>query len=165
VSPESNSASVGSTPSGPITLLPAADAYVYALQPGINYAANTALRTDSSPVMRSFLRFDVSGRTGATQVVLRVYAETANNLGVDLRSVADNTWTESGLNYDNQPAVGSVTASSGPIAAGTWLTFDVTSAVTGDGPVSFALTSESATAVRLSSREGPNPPQLILSFG
>jgi parallel beta-helix repeat protein len=163
VSPESNSASVGSTPSGPITLLPAADAYVYALQPGINYAANTALRTDSSPLMRSFLRFDVNGRAGFTQVILRVYAETGNALGLDLRAVADTSWTETGLTFDNQPAVGPVLASSGPIAAGTWLTFDVTTAVTADGPVSFALTSESATAIRLSSREGANPPQLVLS--
>ncbi len=165
VSPGSNPASVGSTPTGPVTLLPAADAYVYSLQPGINYAANAALRTDSSPLMRSFLRFDVAGRSGAPQVVLRVYAETANALGLDLRAVADTSWTETGLTYNNQPAVGPVLASSGPIAAGTWLTFDVTAAVTGDGPVSFALTSESPTAIRLSSREGANPPQLVLSSG
>lgn len=163
LSPESNPAGVGSTPSGPVTLLPAADAYIYSLQPGINYAANTALRTDSSPLMRSFLRFDVSGRAGFSRVVLRVYAETANALGLDLRAVADTSWTETGLTWDNQPAVGPVLASSGPVAAGTWLTFDVTAAVTGDGPVSFALTSESATAIRLSSREGANPPQLVLS--
>lgn len=163
VSPASNPATVGSAPAGPITLLPAADAYVYSLQPSVNYGANTALRTDGSPVLRSFLRFDVTGRAGATRVVLRVYAETANNLGLDLRAVADTSWTESGLTYDNQPTVGPVLASSGPVAAGTWLTFDVTSAVTGDGPVSFALTSESPTAIRLSSREGGNPPQLVLS--
>src|SRR5687767_16033741 len=112
--------------------------------------------------MRSFIRFDVVGRSAAHKIVLRAYAETANVQGFDLRTVVDSSWTEGGVTYNNQPAIGPVVASSGPVAAGSWITFDVTSAVTADGPVSFVLTSESPTAIRFSSREGANPAQLVI---
>jgi Right handed beta helix region len=145
-----------------VTLNPVADSYVYASQPDQNFGSNAALRTDNSPLLRSFLRFDAQGVAGAGQVLVRVYAETANATGVDLHTVADSGWSESGITFNNAPAIGPVVASSGPIGAGSWASFDVTSVVTADGPVSFALTSPSNTAIRFGSRSSANAPQLVL---
>jgi hypothetical protein len=146
-----------------VTSHPVADSYVYASQPDQNFGSNAALRTDNSPLLRSFLRFDAQGVAGAGQVLLRVYAETANATGVDLHTVADSGWSESGITFNNAPAIGPVLASSGPVGAGSWVSFDVTSAVTADGPVSFALTSPSNTAIRFGSRSSANPPELTAS--
>ena len=149
----------------PVTLVVVADAYVYELQPDQNFGSNVALRTDKSPLLRSFVRFDVQGLVGGETVTVRIFAATANGLGVDLHTVADTGWGESAITFNNAPPIGGVVGSSGPITAGTWLTFDVTSEVTSDGLVSFALTSPSNTATRLSSSEGSNPPELVLSGG
>jgi hypothetical protein len=96
-------------------------------------------------------------------VLLRVYAESANLQGVELRPVTDTTWRETTVTWTNGPAYGPVIATSGAISAGAWISFDVTAHVTADGPVTFALTSQSPTATRFSSRNGPNPPQLVIS--
>ena len=40
---------------------------------------------------------------------------------------------------------------------------DVTSAVTGNGTYSFGLSTTNSTALSLSSREGANPPQLVVT--
>ena len=146
-----------------VTLVPVADAYVYEVEPDQNFGLNVALRTDNSPLMRSFVRFDAQGVAGAQTVLLRVFAESANNLGVDLHTVADTGWGESTIRFNNAPVIGPVVGSSGPITAGTWVIFDVTDVVTRDGLVSFALTSQSNTATKFSSAEGTNPPELVLN--
>jgi parallel beta-helix repeat protein len=150
---------VGAVPAGAVTLNPVADTYVDAASPGSNFGTRIYVRTDNSPVLRSYLRFNVSG-AGPT-AVLRFFAETGNSVGVDVRTVSNNAWGETSTTFDNAPAVGPVIASTGPITAGTWQQVDVSSAVTGDGPVSFALTSTSNTATRFTSREGTNKPQLV----
>ena len=55
--------------------------------------------------------------------------------------------------------------SSGPITAGVTYEFNVTSLVTGNGPVSFGLTTTHTTALSLASRQSANPPQLIVGNG
>ena len=68
----------------------------------------TKLRTDASPVVRSYLRFDLSGVTRTiTSAKLRIYAGSANSAGYEVRRVTDNTWGETTINYPNSPAVGS----------------------------------------------------------
>ena len=51
------------------------------------------------------------------------------------------------------------------VEQGSWLEFDVTAAVTGDGTYSFALVADSEDEVTFSSREGAEPPQLIVTTG
>ena len=138
------------------TLLPVADSYVYGPSPDTNYGSSTALRTDASPDTRSYLRFDLQGVSGTIiSATLRVYAETGSSVGFDIQGVADNTWTEAGLTYNNSPAMLPIAATSGAIGAGTWMEVDITALATGGEPLSPALTSTSSTAVRYSSRQGP----------
>ena len=65
-------------PVGAATFGPAADTYVDASAPTANYGTKAYLRTDDSPLQRSYLRFDVTGVSGPTSAVLRFYAETAS---------------------------------------------------------------------------------------
>ena len=122
------------------------------------------LRADGSPIMRSYLRFNIQGITGTvTRVTLRVYANSALNAGYNIGNVNNNTWTETGINYSNAPAIGSPVGSSGSIAAGTWTTVDITSLVTGNGTINLGLYTTSSTAISLNSRQAStNQPQLIV---
>jgi hypothetical protein len=149
---------------GSVTFTPVADSYVDASTPTATHGTLTSLRVDGSPVVRSYLRFSVGGIAGAvTRATLRVWANTSQTTGYDVYSVADNTWGESTIASANSPPFGPTRlGSSGKIAAGTWTSVDVTSAVAGNGTISFGLSTANSTAISLSSREGPQPPQLVI---
>ena len=152
-------------PPSQLTLLPIADSYVDASIATANYGTLTQLRFDGSPVVKTYIMFDLSGVSGTVvKATLRIYANTASTAGYAVGGTA-TTWTETGLTAGNAPAVGVSVGSSGAIAAGTWTTVDVT-ALVGIGKLSAALSGINSTAVRLSSREsGATAPQLVLDFG
>jgi hypothetical protein len=143
---------------------PVADTYASSVEPNRNFGTLTSLRTDGSPDVRGFLRFDSDG-LGSTIIgaKLRVFANSANSDSIDVRGVSSTSWGESTLTYSNMPAALSVTDASGAIAAGSWLEWDVTSLIAGNDPISFALTSASMTATSLASRESANRPQLVVT--
>lgn len=123
------------------------------------------MRVDGSPVVRSFLRFNVTGASGTvTTATLRVWANSAQSTGYDAYSVANNTWGETTITDANAPPFGAKLGSSGAVATGTWTSINVTSAVAGNGTFSFGLSTTNSTALSLSSREGANPPQLVVVF-
>jgi parallel beta-helix repeat protein len=141
---------------------PVADSYVDASAPNSNSGNQTSIRVDADPVRVAYLRFDVRGTTSPTSALLKVYAESSSSVGVQAHAVANNSWGENSITYNNAPAVGALLDSTGAFPAGSWISLDVSGAVTGDGFVSFALTTTSATAIRITSREGVNKPQLIV---
>jgi acid phosphatase type 7 len=162
-SPSAAASATAGTP-GTVILVPVADSYVDASNPTTNYGTSTQIRVDGSPVVRSYLRFNVSGLTGpATSAVLRVYANSAQATGYTAYSVADTTWGETTITDANAPAFGGSLGTSGAITAGTWTSVDVTSAIAGNGLVSFGLSTTNATALSMSSRTGANPPQLVVT--
>ncbi|MCW2601377.1 MAG: hypothetical protein JWM02_3206 [Frankiales bacterium] len=151
-------------PQAASTLTPVADGYVVSTSPSTSYGTASTLRTDASPVTRSYLRFTVSGvgSQSVTFATLRVWANSAQSAGYVAHRLASTTWTEAGLTYATAPALGSALGSSGATVAGTWATANVTAAVTADGAVAFGLDTTSSTALSLSSREGAHPPQLVV---
>jgi hypothetical protein len=154
---------IGSPGSGTVTFLPAADSYVRESSPTSNYGNALILRADGSPIDRSYLRFNVQGlNSPVTRATLRVFATSSANQGYQARSVSDNTWGELTVNYNNSPAVGNVIGSSGAIIANTWTTIDITPYITGNGVFNLAFTTPSTTAMSFSSRQGTNPPQLVI---
>lgn len=143
-----------------------ADTYARSTEPDRNFGTRSSVRTDASPYVGGFLRFDPDGLgSPISRAILRVYASSANSKGIDVRGLTTNSWGETSLTYRNMPAVLSVVASSGRITAGTWIQWDVTSLVRGNDPVSFGLTSTSITATSLASRESSSAPQLIVTHG
>jgi len=80
-----------------------------------------------------------------------------------VRNVADNSWVETSINYNNAPAVDGVISSSGSFSGGVWKSVDITPLISGNGTLNIALTTTNNTAFSLASREsGANAPQLII---
>jgi hypothetical protein len=52
----------------------------------------------------------------------------------------------------------------GTVVTGTWAELDVTGLVVGDGTYSFALISASTNTAYYSTKQGVNPPQLVVTF-
>jgi hypothetical protein len=165
-SAQSDSTVATTAPIGTFIFEPVADAYVHETEPNANFGSTTILRTDASPELLSYLTFDVQGLAGLIlRATLRLYAETASDVGYDVREVTDTHWEESSITYDNAPAFGPVVSPSGPFRAGTWTTVDVTPLIAGNGPVSLALTTAADTAARYASREsGDHAPQLVIEM-
>ncbi len=154
-----------STPSTKTTTFtPAADAYVYQSNPTTNYGSSTSLRADGSPIMNSYVKFNVQSLSGTIKsVTLRIYANSSSSAGYAARGVADSTWGETTITYSNAPAMSStITGSSGSFATGAWTAVNVAALVTGNGTYSFGLTTTGAQ-INLASREsGANAPQLVI---
>ncbi|MDX6647286.1 MAG: large repetitive protein, partial [Miltoncostaeaceae bacterium] len=129
------SAPASVTTSAPITttqtLTPSADAYTNAGSTGSNYGAVTTLKVDATPLMRSYLRFSVSGLTGPpASATLRVWATSGQPVGYDAFAVADTSWLESAISDANAPAFGAKLGSSGAATAGAWTSVNVTPLIT-----------------------------------
>jgi acid phosphatase type 7 len=140
-----------------------ADTWVSTAHPDTNYGGQPTLRTRGIPKVRSYLRFDLHGLSGrVTKATLHLWARAANPAGYHVHPVSDTSWEEPKLVSRNAPAYGTATAASGPVAANTWTTADVTRFVVGDGPVSFALTGTGSQNGTYDSREGTRKPELVV---
>jgi parallel beta-helix repeat protein len=158
--PTSTSTPVGS---GSLTLTAVADSYVNESNPGGNYGTSTSLRTDNSPIQRTYLRFQVPTLSGGViSATLRVYANSNNNTGYTVHETSGG-WGETTISFSNAPTFGSSLGSSGAVSANSWTQVDVTTLVTGAGEYNFVMASASNTATSFSSRTGANPPQLIVN--
>jgi hypothetical protein len=150
--------------SSTLTFRPIADAYVTSAIPNTNYGGSQNLRFDASPIVRSYLTFNVQGLSGTIlSVKLKVYAGSSSSSGFKVYKVSNTSWGEKSITYSNAPALGSQIGSSGAITGSAWTTVDVTSLLTGSGTFSVALTGISTTAGSLSSRETTRAPQLIIT--
>src|SRR5581483_1236304 len=65
----------------PVTFLPIDDAYVAQANPNTNYGNASVLLTDKSPVLGSFLRFDVTTDAPVTSARLRLFTTDATKNG------------------------------------------------------------------------------------
>ena len=146
------------------TLPTSADAFVDETKPTTNYGSRPDLRLDGSPVQQTSLRFDVVGLGSqpASTAVLRIHAASALSAGFEVRR-SSGAWTESGLTFNNRPTPGVLVATTGAVAAGSWVEVPLTGVVTGDGTYDLVLTPLSTTALRLDSRETANPPELKIT--
>lgn len=147
------------------TFTAVADTYVSAAEAARNFGTRSTLRTDASPDIRSYLRFNLTGLgSEVVSAALRVFAVSGNTLGVDARGVGDNAWGETLLTYGNQPGMGAVVGSSGRITANTWMDIPISTQGIVNGAFSIGLSSPSNTATSLASREaGANGRRLNLT--
>jgi parallel beta-helix repeat protein len=141
---------------------PAADTYVISSSPTKNYGSRTSLKADASPLEYIFMKFNVQGVGVAPSAALRIFAESSNPLGLEVHTVSDTSWTENQLVWNNAPAIGPVVGTTGPMQAGNWYLVNVSSAVSGDGLVSFAITNPSSSVATITSKEGSHPAELYV---
>jgi chitodextrinase len=166
LSPLSNAVTV-TTPEAPTlhTYAAVADARVEEANPSTNYGTSSTLRTDAGPAVETYLRFDVTGLSGAVQSArLRLYATNSSADGPSVRTTA-NTWGETTLSWSNRPApIGAVTDDRGSVPLNAYTEWDVTPSVTGDGTVSFVLAQPGTDSADFASRDAAaNTPELIVA--
>jgi calcineurin-like phosphoesterase family protein len=151
-----------------LTFIAEADAYVSEANPGTNYGISTTLQVNgaSNPQVESFIRFTVAGISGSLQAVrLRVYDTTnATNNGPAVYATGAS-WTETGITWTTRPGrLSGALDNKGSISTNTWVEYDVTSQVKGNGTFSFVLAADSSDGATFSSRQGSQPPQLVLTL-
>lgn len=129
------------TSTGTYTLAPVADAQVESGYPTSNYGTSNNLYVQSSSTAsykneRAWLKFDLSGLPAGTTVSsadlkLWNWKSTGTSLSAEVYGGNDDTWTETGITWNNQPAFGAP-LSSQTLVSGTssvWYDWDVTSFV------------------------------------
>jgi hypothetical protein len=138
--------------------------------PTTNYGAQTNLQANAAAgsAQNSFIRFTVGGVTGTIQnVKLRVYCTTNGTNNGPAAYLADSNWIErgtTGITWNTQPALLSgAFDNKGAVAIESWVEYDVTALVTGDGTYTFALVADGTDGVTFSSREGTSSPQLVVT--
>jgi len=158
-----------------LSFQPIQDAYVKSSTPASTFGTTATLRArkSSSETMTSYLKFEVSGVSGPVQrATLRLYVTDASSDGGAVYSVSNKyegtttSWIESGLNWNNAPAIsGTALSSVSSAAAGVWVEFEVTPAITGDGMYSFGLKNSASDAVYYGAKESTDKPQLVIQIG
>lgn len=130
----------------------------------INTNYGTSTRLQAGGTYRSYLKFDLAGLASTIQgAKLRLKTVTAGP-GVTAHSIGNSTWDETAITSANAPPIGPSLATSRPFNASEWIEVDVTAAVLGNGLLTVALTSTSATALTFVSRESTsNRPQLVVT--
>ncbi len=153
-----------------VTFRSTGDAHVKSSSPSKSYGALTELRvrgsTPADPTAyRTYVRFEVSGLGGpVASAKLRLFVTDPSPGAVTVHLVG-NGWTEGTITWSNAPdiALAPVVGSATAPTAGTWVELDASSVVTGAGTYSFALAGASTNSVYYSSREGTNPPELVVT--
>ncbi|MEJ2735963.1 MAG: tandem-95 repeat protein, partial [Anaerolineae bacterium] len=159
-----------------LRLAPSDDAMVTSKRPADNYGAETSLeiRSQNQETIHSYLKFDVTGVSGTiTSARIRVYADKATDDGGaiylvsnDYQAPVTGPWIEEGLTWENAPTLdGAALSTVGAVSSGTWVEFDVTAAILGEGVYSFGLGTDSSNRAAYRSKEAAEfQPVLIIEI-
>lgn len=155
------------------TLSPVADVFVDVDNRTKNFATNTELRVNTGDVEKvTYMRFDLTSLAGKTitNARLRLKVVEDSDSTQNIRGVSNDSWTETGITYDNKPAVGSVVATSNGGNIGDWKEIVITSAVqtelqTSNKLLSLAIDQTGSDGIRYKSKEASSDhPQLIVTY-
>ena len=161
------------------TLLPIADALVrngsYA---SVNYGKDTSLVVKSSPssgyTRSSYLKFSLDSIGGIGSAKLRIYGRNTDNtssVSISAFGVDNDTWSESGITWNNAPASSTTALSSVSVNdQNTYYEFDVTNyaktQLAADKVISFVIkdANNQNRNLAFNSKENlPNKPQLVIT--
>jgi hypothetical protein len=143
-----------------VVLEPEADTYVWANSAGTNYGTSTVLAVDTSNT-QTYLRFNLLGLPAGARIASVMLQAVANNGwayggdgSVHTYLVPDDTWSETGIHWNNKPAI------SGGELGSWWVRYDVDKYAVQMGinsspklvaPVQQALETDGLISLRLSS--------------
>ncbi|MCQ6270216.1 DNRLRE domain-containing protein [Pseudarthrobacter sp. R1] len=157
-----------------VTLTATADSYVSAGAVTVNNGTSTMLGVDNSPVEATYLKFNLSGYAGRTvqSAVLQLRSAGSGSTGTqNVKLVANDSWTETGITYNNKPALGtSILGTLGPTTTNTNYNISLNAtALLGElgGELSLGMDSSSSDGVDLNSKEassGLYAPKLVLTL-
>jgi hypothetical protein len=163
----------GSTPET-VRLTATEDSYVSGGAPEANYGTSTLLGVDASPVEVTYLKFNVpAAPTGKTLqgAKLELYSAGSGSTGTqNVKLVASDPWTETGIKYSARPALGTSIGTLGPTTTNATysvpLTVSAVAAGLGQQQFSLGLDSSSSDGLDLNSSEvAGKAPTLVLTFG
>jgi hypothetical protein len=155
-----------------VTLTATADSFVSSGTAGTNFGASTVLRVDASPVDTTYLKFDLSAYAGRTLQSATLQLRSAGNGSTgtqNVKLVATDTWSETGITYNNRPALGTSIGRLGPTTTNTNYNVSLTvSALTGElgQQLSLGLDTSNTDGLELNSKEAGNTaaPKLVLTL-
>ncbi len=177
---------VYSGPPSTVTLNPVADAYVKGgSNSGVNYGTEPRLYTKkddptSDLFATSYLRFNIANISlPVTDAKLKLYGSLfqpgATTMVVNVFSVADQSWQETTINYNNKPAAGTNALASKTVSTTEkYYVWDLTSFINsartaGNTLVSILVrnhTSGDNSRVKFNSKEADaHPPKLVVTSG
>jgi hypothetical protein len=144
--------------------------------PDDNYGSDIILQVDDdSGVYDALLRFDLSDilhdyatMSDVASATLRLFCTDGSDAGGILGKTTHSNWDETLVTWRNAPAAyGAPIHSLGLVEAATWYEIDVSSLFAGGSSmdaVSLRLTSKSWNRASYSSKEGSEPPQLVIEM-
>lgn len=142
-----------------LTIEPFADAFVISWIPTYNNGSNGVVISagqTSSGTIRSFLKFDLASSPDIGSAMLWLYNNAAPASGSSTMSIysTTNSWTETGVNWNNQPPVSGSPINTFITTAG-WFSWDVTSLAqtANGGDFSLSLRGASGSALSFASAE------------
>jgi hypothetical protein len=161
------------------TIAASADARVdsAAINLNTNYGTETVMQLKEGGSIynrRIFVKFDVSPLGIYNSAKMRIYFNDAGSASESLSLYpVDDSWTEGGLTYSNQPQYSSTAISSANVGGGVngWVEWDVTSYIQQqkqlDGWASFVLLGTPSISRTVSSKENganANGAQLLVTY-
>jgi acid phosphatase type 7 len=153
-----------------ITVITDADTMIESDSPDTNFGSEPTLEIEQeeTDIRRVLVGFEVTGiPEGATvaTATLQLFQIDASAEGA-LVSLVDGDWNETETTWSTAPPVGAPITPLAGGEGGTVVELDVTSAVAGNGRVSFYLTTESDDGLEFESREGvaQMPPTLLITL-
>lgn len=154
--------------SNPIaSLVATADASVYAgTNSGKNFGSETVLKVDGSPIVNTYMKFDLSSLAGKNikGAVLRLKNSTSVDSNINVNSTV-TTWVENTIKYTNKPVAGTAITSFKSGTAEYPAYVDLTNFVNTNkgGVVSILMTTSSADGYYFNSKEATSDkPTLIV---
>jgi hypothetical protein len=151
-----------------VVVSPEADARVHESSPATNYGTSYLRANGGTELdVETFVRLTVSGLpTGGVQSAkLRLYAYNGTADGPAMYTTSPS-WSETGVTWNTRPARTSAAADDkGPIPVNTWVEYDVTRFVPGNGTYSFTLATTSSDGIDFYNREaGTLRPELVVTL-
>ncbi len=155
-----------------VTLTATADSYVSSLGARTNYGKKSVMWVDNSPVEVMYLKFDLSacaGRTLESAALQLSIGDNASGGKQNVKLVADDSWSESGITYTNRPALGTSLGTLGPTAVNTGYSIPLTAAdVAGElgQQLTLGVDTGSTDGLALNSKEAGSTaaPKLVLTL-
>jgi len=163
------SSTVASDPSV-LVLTPSDDATIVSNRPDQNFGFEETLQVDDdSGVFDSLIRFDLSNidTRSVKSATLRLYCTDGSDSGGIIGKMGVSSWNEGSVTWSSAPsAFGAPINSLGTVEGATWYEVDVIGLFSGENKneVSLRITSNSWNRARYSSKEGQEPPELLLEM-
>ncbi len=159
---------------GRVVVAAAEDAHVVARSPNQNFGRDPVLSVDGGgQAMRDKdwsiaymkFRFQIPGRFVSAKLRLHVsdnaWADSGDSGVVRL---VEGQWTETGITFANRPKLGRTVAKIGRVRRGEVVERELDIDLTGKTELSLAIDPTSADGTGYVSKEGGDPPQLIIEY-